>query len=163
MKSLHLWHTHTQMNHLYFFLIQKSCVLDRAPSCWYRSLKAGTIRNGTAGVKQSKAAEFQEDPPTLRTCVALKWSPDLYVIYAWLMSPRIQTQTCSSKRNLIVLAERASKGTYLHAHLAFQPSSLLQVSFETVMELWLQILLFYSCIYSGVIKSGLLTCDEGKQ
>lgn len=34
-----IYHTHTQMNHLafFFFLIQKSCAGDCAPSCWYRS------------------------------------------------------------------------------------------------------------------------------
>lgn len=38
MKSLHLWHN-TQRNHLafFFFLTQKSCAGDHAPSRWYRS------------------------------------------------------------------------------------------------------------------------------
>lgn len=45
--------THTQMNHLAFFLIQKSCVGDRAPILLIQILN-GIIRNGTVQVSKSK-------------------------------------------------------------------------------------------------------------
>ena len=59
-------HTHTQMNHLaffFFFLIQKSCAGDRAPSCWYRSWMESSGMAQCRCQNQSKAAEFWEDPP----------------------------------------------------------------------------------------------------
>ena len=65
MKSLHLWHTHTHkwITWLFFFLIQKSCAGDRAPSCWYRSWMESSGMAQCRCQNQSKAMEFWEGPP----------------------------------------------------------------------------------------------------
>lgn len=125
MKSLRLSHTHTQMNHLAFFffsfLIQKSCAGDRAPSCWYRSWMESSGMAQCRCQNQSKAAEFWEDPPnTENLCCTSCGLLDFYIYEKGflLMSPRIQTQTYSSKK--VQFCCYIVARVYLHAHLAFQ-------------------------------------------
>lgn len=109
----------------------------------------------SAGVKiKVRPQNFKRTFQILRTCVALKWSPG-FLIYEkgfLLMSPRIQTQTYSSKKvqfGCYIVAR-----VYLHAHLALQ-APITSSELEIVLsELWLQIFTVLSKgAYSGVIGS----------
>lgn len=78
-----IYYTHTQMNHLafFFFLIQKSCAGDCAPSCWYRSWMESSGMAQCRCQNQSKAAEFQEDlPNTENLCCTQMVS---WISYLW--------------------------------------------------------------------------------
>ena len=63
--SIYDTHTHTNESpgFFFFFLIQKSCAGDRAPSCWYRSWMESSGMAQCRCQNRSKAMEFWEDPP----------------------------------------------------------------------------------------------------
>lgn len=146
MKSLHLWHTHTNESPGLFVCFQsRRVVLGTVPHptdtdrSWIESSGMAQFRCQN----QSKAAEFWEDPPNTETCVALKWSPGFLHLWEGLLIDVPQNPDSDLFLKKVQLCCYIVAKIYLHAHLAFQ-ASISSSRLEIVLsELWLQIFKFY--------------------